>query len=144
MAISSLYLKVRKDCKDLSLIETKPTTWHAHPAKTQISLGIRPVWSESSLSAWRSIASLSTYRSHSEDSDLTAWLRRLIWVLDERTCRCVGFVLRRFIWIDSFISTHFISFNVKIVFSSNQLLKHRFLCWHIDASLETIILLVFW
>ena len=27
---------------------TKPTKWYVHPAKTQISLGIRPVWSESS------------------------------------------------------------------------------------------------
>ena len=25
------------------------------PAKSQISLGIRPVWSESSLSAWRNL-----------------------------------------------------------------------------------------
>ena len=32
---------------------TKPTRWHVRPAKTQISLGIRPVWSESSMSAWR-------------------------------------------------------------------------------------------
>ena len=31
------------------------------PAKTQISLGIRPVWSESSLSAWRKLCSLSTH-----------------------------------------------------------------------------------
>ena len=31
------------------------------PAKTQISLGIRPVWSESSRSAWRTIGSLATY-----------------------------------------------------------------------------------
>ena len=30
------------------------------PAKTQISLGIRPVWSESSLSAWRNLECLST------------------------------------------------------------------------------------
>ena len=36
---------------------TKPTKWSVRPAKTQISLGIRPVWSESSLSAWRNIAS---------------------------------------------------------------------------------------
>ena len=28
---------------------TKPTKWHVRPAKTQISLGIRRVWSESSL-----------------------------------------------------------------------------------------------
>ena len=30
---------------------TKPTKWHVRPAKTQINLGIRPVWSESSLCA---------------------------------------------------------------------------------------------
>ena len=41
--------------------------WHdktnktsVRPAKTQISLGIRPVWSESSLSAWRKLGSLAT------------------------------------------------------------------------------------
>ena len=28
---------------------TKPTKWHVPPAKTRISLGIHPVWSESSL-----------------------------------------------------------------------------------------------
>ena len=37
--------------KHLSLSTTKPTKWHMHPAKTQISLGIHPVWSESSLCA---------------------------------------------------------------------------------------------
>ena len=37
------------------------------PAKTQISLGIRPVWSESSLSAWRKLGSLATQWAHSED-----------------------------------------------------------------------------
>ena len=31
------------------------------PAKTQISLGIRPVWSESSLSAWRKLGSLANH-----------------------------------------------------------------------------------
>ena len=31
------------------------------PAKTQISLGIRSVWSESSLSAWRKLGSLATH-----------------------------------------------------------------------------------
>ena len=35
------------------------------PAKTQISLGIRPVWSESSLSAWRKLGSLATYWAQS-------------------------------------------------------------------------------
>ena len=36
----------------LICLMTKPTKWHVHPAKTQISLGICPVLSESSLS-WR-------------------------------------------------------------------------------------------
>ena len=31
------------------------------PAKTQISLGIGPVWSESLLSAWRNFGSLATH-----------------------------------------------------------------------------------
>ena len=41
--------------------------WHVHPAKTQISLGICPDWSESSLSAWRKHWSLATLWAHSED-----------------------------------------------------------------------------
>ena len=39
------------------------------PAKTQISLGIRPVWSESLLSAWRKLGALATHWAHSKDSD---------------------------------------------------------------------------
>ena len=45
--------------------------WHVRPANTQISLGIRPVWSESSLSAWRKLGSLATHWALSEDSDQT-------------------------------------------------------------------------
>ena len=45
----------------LSRIVTKPTKWHVHPSKTQISLGIRPVRSESSLSARRKLGSLATH-----------------------------------------------------------------------------------
>ena len=41
------------------------------PAKTQISLGTRPVWSESSLPAWRKLGSLATHSAYSEDSDQT-------------------------------------------------------------------------
>ena len=52
------------------------------PAKTQISLGIRPVWSESSLSAWKTLA---THWAHSEDSDQTGLMPRLIWVFAWRT-----------------------------------------------------------
>ena len=55
------------------------------PPKTQISLGIRPVWSESSLSAWRKLGLLATHRTHSKDSDQTGWMPRLIWVFAGRT-----------------------------------------------------------
>ena len=42
-----------------------------HPVKTQISLGVRPVWSESWLSAWRKLGPLATHWAHSEDADQT-------------------------------------------------------------------------
>ena len=42
-----------KRCILMSRLMTKPTNWHVRPAKTQISLGIRPVWSESSVCAFR-------------------------------------------------------------------------------------------
>ena len=54
-------------------------------AKTQISLGIRPVWSESSLCTWRNLGSLATHWVHSEDSDQTGRIPRLIWVFTGRT-----------------------------------------------------------
>ena len=53
------------------------------PAKTRISLGIRPVRSESSLSAWRKLGSLA--------------MPRLIWVFAGSTV-IVGFVMRRLIY----------------------------------------------
>ena len=52
------------------------------PAKTQISLGIPPVWSESSLSA---LGPLATHWAHSEDSDQTGRMPRLIWVFAGHT-----------------------------------------------------------
>ena len=71
---------------------TKPTKWHVRPAKTQISLGIRLVWSESLLSAWRKLGSLATHWVHSEDSDHQAD-QSLRWVHSN----FVGFVMRRLI-----------------------------------------------
>ena len=49
------------DILKLNRLVTKPTKWHVCPAKTQTSLGIRPVWSESSLLAWRKLGSLATH-----------------------------------------------------------------------------------
>ena len=50
------------------------------PAKTQVSLGICPVWSESSLSTWRNLGPLATQWADSEVSDQTGRVPRLIWV----------------------------------------------------------------
>ena len=65
------------------------------PAKTQISLGIRPVWSESSLCAQWVAKDPSFLHADSEDSDQTGRMPRLIWVFAGRTCHFVGFVMRR-------------------------------------------------
>ena len=57
------------------------TTFEPRHDKTNI----RPVWSESSLSAWRNLWSLATHWAHSEDSDQTGRMPRLIWVFAGRT-----------------------------------------------------------
>ena len=70
---------------------TKPTKWHVRPAMAQISLGICPVWSESSLCArwvakdpsfFHADSDDSDQPGHpdSEDSDQTGRMPRLIWV----------------------------------------------------------------
>ena len=64
------------------------------PAKTQISLGIRPVWSESSLSAWRKFEPLAIHWAHSQDSDQTERMS-LRWAHSH----IVGFVMLRLKWI---------------------------------------------
>ena len=52
----------------------KPSAWQnqqngMYAQQRQISQGIRQVWSEFSLSAWRNLGSLDTYWAHSKDSD---------------------------------------------------------------------------
>ena len=78
---------------NLSRLITKPTKWPVRPAKTWISLGIRPVWS---VFAVRSLVAKDPRFLHtdSEDSDRTWQKPRLIWVFTERavtllvlTCR---------------------------------------------------------
>ena len=71
--------------KQMSRPMTKPAKWHMRPVKTKISVGIRPVWSESSLSVRRKLGSLATQWAHSEDSDQTARMSRLVWIFAGRT-----------------------------------------------------------
>ena len=54
------------------------------PAKTD-QPGHPPSLIRSSLSAWRKLGSLATHWAHSEDSDQTGWMPRLIWVFAGRT-----------------------------------------------------------
>ena len=63
----------------------KTNKMSVHPAKTQISLGIRPVWSESSLCAQWVAKDPRFIHADSEDSDQTGRMPRLIWVFAERT-----------------------------------------------------------
>ena len=80
----------------LSRLVTKPV-W-VRPAKTQISLGIRPAWSESSLSAWRKLGSLSTCWAHGEDWSLGGCPGRSESSLGAQP-HCFGFVKRRLIFL---------------------------------------------
>ena len=74
-------------------------------AKTQISLGIRPVWSESSLSAWRKLGSLPTHWAPSEDSDAQSDLS-LRWAHSHFVCFVMSRLLYRYacfyVWTRSY------------------------------------------
>ena len=60
------------------------------PALTQISLGICPVWSESSLSTWRKLGLLATHWAKTADAQADLSLR---WAQSH----FVGFVMKRLI-----------------------------------------------
>ena len=73
-----------------------------HPAKTQISLGICPVWSESSLYTQWVAKEPRFLHADSEDSDQPGWMPRLIWVFAGRTLillvlSCHGSIMLRII-----------------------------------------------
>ena len=74
---------------------SKPAKWPLSPATTLISLGTCPVWSDSSLSAWRNIWSSATHWVHCKDADQTGQMTRLIWVFTGHTDHFVGFVVRQ-------------------------------------------------
>ena len=56
----------------LSCDVTKPTNWPVRPAKTQISLGIRPVWSESLL--WGQWVDKGPSFHHADSEDWSDWV----------------------------------------------------------------------
>ena len=81
---------------NLSRLMTKSTKW-LRPAKTQINLCIRPVWSESLVCTQWVAKDPSFLHADSEDTDQTGQMPRLIWVFAGRTCHFVGFVMRQLI-----------------------------------------------
>ena len=80
-------------CVIIELVHEECNKVDVHSAKTQISLGIRPVWSESSLFAQRVDKDPHFLHVNSEDSDQIGRMPRLIWVFAGRTC--ISLVLSR-------------------------------------------------
>ena len=73
------------------------TSGHVRPAKIQISLCIRAVWSEASLGTFWIAKGAKFLHAGTEDSGQPAWTRRLIWVFVGRTCEKVRFCTLRLI-----------------------------------------------
>ena len=63
----------------MSHLMIKPIKRHVCPVKTQIGLGICPVWSVFAV-RMKKLGSLVTHWAHSKESDQTGWMPRLIWV----------------------------------------------------------------
>ena len=76
-----------------------------HPA-WQISLGTRPVWSESSLCTHWVAKDPSFLHVNSEGSAQTGRMPRLIWNFTVCTCHFVGFVMR---WLKYCLHQYFIN-----------------------------------
>ena len=66
-------------------LHDKTNKMTVRPAKTQISLGIRPAWSESSLCAQWAAKDPSFLHADSEDSDQTGRMPKLVWAFAGRT-----------------------------------------------------------
>ena len=120
----------------LSRLMIKPTQWVCAQRRLRstwaFALTIRPVWSESSLSAWRKLGSLATYWAHSEDSDQTGRMPRLIWVFAGRT-----FILLVLPWGGSFgrcLLAEFHSLFTTRVFESSLIGKATFIHWLMTLS----------
>ena len=94
----SLLKAFLKPPKLYELPHDKTNKMTVRPAKTQVSLGIRPIWSEPLLCAqW--VAQGPSFFMRTAKTDQTGWMPRLIWVFAGRTCHFVGFVTRRSIYL---------------------------------------------
>ena len=113
-------------------IKKKRPLWHVRPTETKISMRIRAVWSECSLSAWRNFASLAIQNVRSEDSDQTTRMRRLLWIFAGRTCPKVRFLTLRLKWpvlniCETWALTAELEKRIQIFQMLPQSIKHN--CW---------------
>ena len=76
-------------------IEPKRQKTYLHPVKTQVSLCICAVWSESSLTAFWIVKGVKFLYADNEDSDQTTRMRSLIWVFVGYRCQRVRYIMLR-------------------------------------------------
>ena len=103
---------------------TKPTKWHLRPAKTQI---IRPVWSESSLSAWRKLGSLAISYPLNEQRRLWSdWANAQTYLsLGWGHSHFIDFVMRRLIYKSSGTTSTICSWAATAFRNKNNVLRFK-------------------
>ena len=117
------YSMSQYDSKHMSHVMTKPTKWLC--AKRRL----RSAWAsaqsdQSLLSTWRNLGSLATHSLHSQNSDQTGRIPRLIWVFAGRTCHFIGFDMWRLIWKVDCFRKDFCLFLIEITSKELGLLRH--------------------
>ena len=116
----------------------KTNKMSVRPAKTQISLDIRPVWSESSLCAQWVAKDLRFLHADSEDSDQTGQMPRLIWVFAGRTATLLVLSCRGSftVVIKSAISSYTSMYNFVCLMDDEMFRKHNMIqCLHTEMWL---------
>ena len=90
-----LGLRLSESCKFKWAATSGNVPLDMRRAKIQISLRIRAVWSESSQCAFWIVKDAKCHHADNEDSDQTARMRRLIWVLVDQWFKEVRFLTFR-------------------------------------------------
>ena len=108
---NAILFKTKKNRKtnSPSIITNWAASWQNQKNGMCAQQRLRSAWAsaqsdQSLLSVWRKLRSLATHWAHSENSDQTEWMPRLICVFARRTCHFVGFVVK---WLISRIQTGF-------------------------------------
>ena len=99
--------------------------------KTYHNLCIRAFWSESSLSTWRHIASLTIQNAPRRDSDQTAWIHKLILILAGSTSE--GYVFWRYAHLIFYLFRRQISDDIcRLLFYFDKLSLGKTLIYKVD------------